>query len=52
MVKEIEIDGCVTIPEEVSIDDFIESFIAFIEKNEWSFGGGFRAIIDGNYVNE
>ena len=51
MIKEIEIQGCVTVPEEVSMDEFIDEFIAFIEKNEWSFGGGYKAIIDGYYMN-
>lgn len=45
MIKEIEIQGCVTVPEEVSMDEFIDKFIAFIEKNEWSFGGGYKTII-------
>lgn len=52
MIKEIEIQGCVTVPEDVSIDDFIDKFITFIEENNWSFGGGYRAIVDGRYVNE
>ena len=51
MIKEIEIQGCVTVPEEVSMDAFIDKFIAFIEKNEWSFGGGYKTIIDGYYMN-
>lgn len=51
MIKEIEIRGCVTVPEEVSMDEFIDKFIAFIEKNEWSFGGGYKTIIDGYYMN-
>lgn len=51
MIKEIEIHGCVTVPEEISEDDFINKFIAFIEENGWSFGGGFCTIIDGYYVN-
>ena len=50
--KEIEIQGCVSVPEEVSMDDFIDNFIAFIEENGWSFGGGYRTIIDGYYINE
>ena len=29
----------------------IDEFIAFIEKNEWSFGGGYKTIIDGYYMN-
>lgn len=52
MIKEIEIQGCVTVPEEVSIDDFVDKFIAFIEENEWSFGGGYRTITDGCYIND
>ena len=51
MTKEIEIQGCITIPKDVSIDEVIDKFIAFIEKNEWSFGGGYRTIIDGYYMN-
>ena len=34
------------------MDDFIDKFIAFIEENGWSFGGGYRTIIDGYYINE
>ena len=51
MIKEIQIQGCVSVPEEVSMDDFIDKFIAFIEDNGWSFGGGYRTIIDGYYIN-
>ena len=51
MTKEIEIQGCITIPKDVSMDEVIDTFIAFIEKNEWSFGGGYRTIIDGYYMN-
>ena len=52
MIKEIEIQGCVTVPKEVSMDDFIDKFITFIEENKWSFGGGYRTIIDGYYIND
>lgn len=52
MIKEIEIQGCVTVPEEISMDDFIDKFISFIEENNWSFGGGYRTIIDGYYIKE
>lgn len=52
MIKEIEIQGCVTVPEEVSMDDFIDKFIAFIEENKWSFGGGYHTIVDGYYIND
>ena len=51
MTKEIEIQGCITIPKDVSMDEVIDKFIAFIEKNEWSFGGGYRTIRDGYYMN-
>ena len=51
MTKEIEIQGCITIPKDVSMDEVIDKFIAFIEKNEWSFVGGYRTIIDGYYMN-
>ena len=51
MTKEIEIQGCITIPKDVQMDEVIDKFIAFIEKNEWSFGGGYRTIIDGYYMN-
>ena len=51
MTKEIEIQGCITIPKDVSMDEVIDKFIAFIEKNEWSFGGGDRTSIDGYYMN-
>lgn len=51
MIKEIEIQGCITIPEAVSEDEFIDRFITFIEENGWSFGGGYRTIVDGYYIN-
>lgn len=51
MTKEIEIQGCITIPKDVLMDEVIDKFIAFIEKNEWSFGGGYRTIIDAYYMN-
>lgn len=40
-----EVQGCVAAPEEVSTDDFIE-------ENKWSFGGGYRTIVDGYYIND
>ncbi len=51
MIKEIEIQGCITVPEEVSADEVIDKFLAFVEQNEWSFGGGYKTIIDGYYMN-
>ena len=51
MSKEIEIQGCVEIPENLSFDEFYDKFIAFIEANNWSFGGGMNEIVDGFYIN-
>ena len=51
MRKEIEIGGCVEIPPEMTKDEFIDSFIAFIESRGWHFGGGFREIVDDYYIN-
>ncbi len=51
MRKEIEIQGCIEIPPEVSQDKVIDSFITFIEANGWYFGGGFRTIVDGQYID-
>lgn len=51
MTKEIEIRGCIQIPPEVSQDEVCDRFIAFVEANGWSFGGGFRTIADGYYLN-
>ena len=50
MRKEIEINGCVELPPEMTMDNFVDAFIKFIEANDWSFGGGFNEIIDGYYV--
>lgn len=38
--KEVVINGCVSLPEYVSVDAFVDSFINWIEYNGWSFGGG------------
>lgn len=51
MIKEIEIQGCITVPEEVSADEVIDKFLAFVEENDWSFGGGYKTIVDGYYMN-
>ena len=37
---------------ELSEDQFLDLFLAFIEANHWSFGGGVRTIVDGRYLNE
>ena len=51
MRKEIEINGCVEIPCEISIDEFTDAFIEWIESKGWYFGGGFNEIVDGYYIN-
>lgn len=50
--KEFEFQGCVEVPMELSKDQFLDLFLAFIEANHWSFGGGVRTIVDGRYLNE
>lgn len=49
--KEFEFQGCVEVPMELSEDQFLDLFLAFIEANHWSFGGGVRTIVDGYYLN-
>ena len=51
MRKEIEIHGCIEIPPEISAEEFFDTFIELIESKGWFFGGGFREIVDGYYVN-
>ncbi|EHL15680.1 hypothetical protein HMPREF9630_02032 [Peptoanaerobacter stomatis] len=50
--KEIEIMGCINVPINTDTDYVIDKFIDFVEQNNWFFGGGYREIIDGHYVNE
>ena len=50
MQKEIEIQGCVEIPEGMSADEFADAFIGWIEAIGWRFGGGFAEIVDGYYI--
>lgn len=49
--KEIEIIGCINVPEEVGSDEVIDTFIEYVESHGWFFGGGFRTIQDGYYIN-
>ena len=50
MRKEMEIIGCVEVPCEITLDEFTDAFIEFIESKGWYFGGGFREIQDGYYI--
>lgn len=51
MRKEIEINGCLEIPPNMTIDEFTDIFIMFVESKGWYFGGAFKEIIDGYYIN-
>ncbi len=50
--KEIEILGCISVPVDVDKDTVIDAFIDWVEAKGWTFGGGFREIQDGWYVDE
>ena len=51
MHKEIEIAGCVEIPPDMPAEAFEEAFVEWVEEHGWFFGGGFREIVDGHYIN-
>ena len=40
MSKEISLSGCVEVQDDVTVDDFYDAFIAFVESKGWFFGGG------------
>ena len=42
--KEIEISGCVEVPLEMTLDEFSDAFIDWIESKGWHFGGGFKEV--------
>ena len=46
MSKEIEISGCIEIPDEITVDEVTDAFIDFIESKGWYFGGGLQEITD------
>jgi hypothetical protein len=50
-MKEIEITGCIEIQPELTLDEFEKQFIEFIESKGWFFGGSFKEIVDGYYIN-
>ena len=51
MRKEMEVVGCIEIPPEMTMDEFMDEFVALMESKGWYFGGGFKEIIDGHYIN-
>jgi (p)ppGpp synthase/HD superfamily hydrolase len=42
--KEIEINGCISVPEHCTEDEVLDKFINFIESSHWYFGGGLKSI--------
>ena len=46
--KEIEVQGCISVPSGISEDEVSDKFIEFIEEQGWFFGGGFRLVDDGH----
>jgi len=42
----IEINGVAEIPPSVSLDQFSDMFIQFIESHGWYFGGGYKDITE------
>ncbi len=50
MRKEIEINGCIEVPPEMTMEEFWDAFLPLIESKGWTFGGGAREIIDGYHI--
>lgn len=46
MSHEIEMEGCLTVSDNISLDDAVDEFLAFIENHGWYFGGGFNEFKD------
>ncbi len=42
MSHEIEIQGCLTVPDKISLDDVTDIFLRFVESHGWYYGGGFN----------
>lgn len=50
MSHEIELCGCLAIPEDANWDEVADLFLNFVESHGWYYGGGFSEIRDGYYV--
>nr|DAX17691.1 MAG TPA: protein of unknown function DUF469 [Caudoviricetes sp.] len=50
MSHEIELCGCLTIPDNANFDEITDVFLGFVESHGWYYGGGFSEIRDGCYV--
>ena len=46
MSKEIEIGGCIEVPDELTVAEVEDAFIEFIVSKGWYFGGGFHELPD------
>ncbi len=45
-MKLIKVSGGMEIPDEMTMDEFIDIFLELIESKGWYFGGGFEKITD------
>ena len=50
MSHEVEIAGCLNVPEDADFDKITDLFLEFVESHGWTFGGGFTDIRDGQCV--
>lgn len=48
LVKTIEINGVVAVPESVDADRFTGEFLAWLKSKGWVFGGGIGPYDDNN----
>lgn len=50
MAHEIEINGCLNVPEDADFDEITDLFLEFVESHGWYYGGGFSEFRDGRHV--
>ena len=46
--KEFQLDGCISVPEAMDEDTFIDKFLELIEDMGWLYGGGLNGYKEGN----
>lgn len=51
MAHEIEIQGCLDVPDKVKLNDVLDAFLEFVESHNWYFGGGFNEFMDDHCVS-
>ena len=44
MSRVIELRGCVEVPDNISSDDFCDSFLEFLEAKDWYYCGGMKEL--------